>query len=153
MWSGKSQLPYSQRMRSHGLTSSELGVRTWDPMWSGKSQLPYSQRLRLHGLTSSEGKSQLPYSQRLRSHGLTSSELGVRTWDPMWSGKSQLPYSQRLRLHGLTSSKVGVRTWSPNFHALNGGDRMDCPQVKWRLGTLGPLRVAKGPPQKPPLPS
>ena len=30
MWSGKSQLPCSQRLRLHGLTSSDLGLRTWD---------------------------------------------------------------------------------------------------------------------------
>ena len=31
VWSGKSQLPCSQRLRLHGLTSSDLGHGTWDP--------------------------------------------------------------------------------------------------------------------------
>ena len=35
VWSGKSQLPCSQRLRLHGLTSSVLGPRSWDPMWTG----------------------------------------------------------------------------------------------------------------------
>ena len=30
-WSGRSQLPCSQWLRLHGLTSSDLGLRTWDP--------------------------------------------------------------------------------------------------------------------------
>ena len=29
MWSGKSQLPSSQRLRLHRLASSDLGLRTW----------------------------------------------------------------------------------------------------------------------------
>ena len=31
VWSGKSQLPCSQQMRLHGLTLSDLELRTWDP--------------------------------------------------------------------------------------------------------------------------
>jgi hypothetical protein len=31
VWSGRSQLPYSQWLRLHGLTSNDLGLRTWDP--------------------------------------------------------------------------------------------------------------------------
>ena len=93
MWSDKPQISCSQQLRLHGLTSSDLGLRTWDLVWSDKPQLPCSQRLRLHGLTSSD--------------------LGLRTWDLVWSDKPQLPCSQRLRLHGLTSSDLGLRTWDP----------------------------------------
>ena len=84
------------------------------------------------------GKSQLPCSRWLRLHGLTSSDLGLRTWDLVWSGKSQPPCSQWLRLHGLISSDLGLgivcEVVSPNFHALNGWDCMDWPQVTWDLG-------------------
>ena len=31
VWSRTSQLPCSQRLRSHGLTSNDLGLGTWDP--------------------------------------------------------------------------------------------------------------------------
>ena len=34
MWSGKSQLPCSQRLRLHRLTSSDLGLSTWDHVWT-----------------------------------------------------------------------------------------------------------------------
>ena len=67
-----------------------------------------------------------------------------RTWDPVWSRKSQLPCSQQLRLHGLTSRDLGhsigtlCEVVSPNFHALNGWDCTDWPQVTHdiELGTL-----------------
>ena len=32
VWSGKSQLPRYQRLRLQGLTWSDLGLRTWDPL-------------------------------------------------------------------------------------------------------------------------
>ena len=104
-------------------------LKTWDlkPVWSGKSQLPCSQPLRLHILASSDS--------------------GLRTWDPVWSGKSRLPCSQRLRSQGLASSDLGLRTWdpcevvSPDFHALNGWDHTDWPQVTWDLGLRIPFEV------------
>ena len=34
MWSAKSRLPYSQRLRLHRSTSSYAGLGTWDPMWT-----------------------------------------------------------------------------------------------------------------------
>jgi hypothetical protein len=44
VWSGKSQLPCSQRLRLHRLTSSDLGLRTWDPMWSGPKKQVFFQQ-------------------------------------------------------------------------------------------------------------
>ena len=35
MWSGKSQLPCSQRLRLHILISSHMGLTTWCPVWTG----------------------------------------------------------------------------------------------------------------------
>ena len=35
MWSDKSQIPCSQWLSLHGLTSSKVGLRTWDPLWTG----------------------------------------------------------------------------------------------------------------------
>ena len=40
VWSGKSQLPCSQRLRLHRWTSSELGHRTWDLVWIGLNCKP-----------------------------------------------------------------------------------------------------------------
>ena len=37
VWSGKSQLPCSRRLRLHGSISSHLGLRTWDLMWADPS--------------------------------------------------------------------------------------------------------------------
>ena len=34
MWSGEPQLPCSQQLRLHGLTSCILRLKTWDPMWT-----------------------------------------------------------------------------------------------------------------------
>ena len=40
VWSGKSQLPYFQRLRLLKLPSSDYGLRTWDPMWIGPFNKP-----------------------------------------------------------------------------------------------------------------
>ena len=41
VWSGQSQLPCSQQLRLHGLTSSDLGLETWDHVWTGPKFYPY----------------------------------------------------------------------------------------------------------------
>ena len=40
-------------------------------------------------------------------------DLGLGTWNPVWSGKSHLSCSQRLRLHRLTSGELEIKTWDP----------------------------------------
>jgi hypothetical protein len=78
MWSGKSQLPCSQRSRLHEWTSCDLRLRIWGSVWSGKPQLPCSQRLRLHNLTSCDWR--------------------LRTWNPVWTG----PYVNLGPVHTMT---------------------------------------------------
>ena len=47
VWSGKSQLPSSQLLRLHGLTSSDLELRTWGPWWIGPNSSAHVQRTRM----------------------------------------------------------------------------------------------------------
>ena len=86
----------SQRLRLHGLTSSDLGLRNWDPCEVVSPNLFCSQRLRLHGLTSSD--------------------LGLRTWDPCEVVCPNFFCSECFRLHGLTSNDLGIRTWDPLWY-------------------------------------
>ena len=64
------------------LTSSDLELRTWNPMWSGKSQLSRSEWLRLHKLISSD--------------------LGLRTWNPC---EPALNFKVLVSQNGVWSSK------------------------------------------------
>jgi hypothetical protein len=65
MWSGKSQIPCSQQLRLHILTSSDVGLRL--------------------GTRCEMTSSNFQCSQWRRLPGLISSNLRLRTWDPMWT--------------------------------------------------------------------
>ena len=42
MWSEKSQLPSSQRLRLHRWTSSDLELRTWNSVWTGPNSIGFA---------------------------------------------------------------------------------------------------------------
>ena len=117
MWNHKSQLPCSRRLRLHGLTSRDLGLKTWEPVWSGKSQLPCSQQLRLHRSISSDLGPARPFS--LPTHR----EAGNYKWLPLNGSLlsySTWPNSISSTFDVATLSKWGClqyATWvAPHLH-------------------------------------